>query len=362
MPPPREKHGRAVLWLPLTLLAVAVGFVLGGITVYLYGNTGSPIEPRGGAEESNGGLDTVVALGRIEPKDGVRSLGVLTPDRVARIKVKEGDPVKKDEELVILDSGVMRELELKLAVIQRDQAEKRLNAITASGEAQIRVDEVHRDQVEKVEPLEIKAQDSKVMLLQAQVANARKDAGRYSAAGDTIAEQDKEKQRLVLHQLEAELVAAQCQREKMLKGRELNRSLAKAQLEASQAELKRNQSAISLDLLDKQIDEADERLTASRIRAPCAGKVLRILVREGELVGGQPVLQMANTEQMIVVAEVYETDIHRVEIGQQATITSHIFRPADALTGEVVWKGSSIGKCAWSIWTRAPPWTTASWK
>jgi HlyD family secretion protein len=343
MPAQPEKRSRAILWLPLALLAVAIGFLLGGLAVYHYGNIGSTPAP-GRASEPNGTLDNVTALGRIEPKDGVLSLGVPTPDRIAQINVKEGETVKKDQELMILDSAVMRELQRKLAVIQRDQAEKRLNAITASGEAQIRVEEVHTEQVEKVEPLELKAQESKIKLLKDQVANAEKDNERYIAAGDTIAEQDKEKQRLVLHQSKAELVAAECQRDKLIRGQELNRSLAKAQLQASQAELKRNQSAISLDLLDKQVEEADERVKETRVYAPSAGKILRILIHPGELVGGQPVLQLANTEQMIVLTEVYETDIDRVRIGQKATITSHIFKEADALTGVVVWKGSSIGK------------------
>jgi HlyD family secretion protein len=338
-----ENRRRAALSLLLAVFTLAVGFVLGGVVVYLYAPLGPTLEPQSVAE-SSGVLDKVVALGRIEPMDGIRSLGVPTPDRIAEIKVKEGERVVKDQELMVLDSEVMRVLDRKLAAIQRDQAEKRLSAITASGEAQIRVEQVKRDQIETVEPLEIEAQDSTIKFLQAREKNARKDCERYKAAGDTIAEQDKEKQRLLLNQIQAELSAAECQHKKMLKSRELNRSLAAAQLEAARAELQRNRSAISLPLLDQQVAQADERLKETRIRAPSAGKVLRIFVRQGELVGGHPLLELANTERMIVLAEVYETDIHRVQLGQKATIRSHIFQRDNALTGKVVWKGSSIGK------------------
>ena len=185
-------------------MAVAVGFLLGGVAVYLYGNLGAKSESQGVAE-SSGVLDKVVALGRIEPRDGIRSLGVPTPDRIAEIKVKEGDRVVKDQELMVLDGEVMRELDRKLSALQRDQAAKRLNAITASGEAQIRVEQVRQEQIETVEPLEIEAQDSTIRFLQAREKNARKDCERYNAAGDTIAEQDKEKQRLLLDQIQAEL-------------------------------------------------------------------------------------------------------------------------------------------------------------
>jgi HlyD family secretion protein len=344
MPPQPEKRGRTTPWVALTILIAGIAFVLGGITVYHFHGDFSSREESAGAVEPNTAPDKVVALGRIEPKDGVLSLGVPTPDRIAQIKVNEGQHVNKGEELVVLDGEVMRDLERELAVIQRQQAEKRLKAITASGEAQIRVEEVRREQVEQVEPLEIEAQETKIKFLQAQEKNTRKDYERYLAAGDTIADQDKEKQRLLLNQVQTELIAAQCQLQKMLKGRDLSRNLAKAQLEAARADLQRGQSAISLDMLDKQVTQAEERLRETQVRAPSAGKILRILVREGELVHGQPILQMANTGRMIVLTEVYETDIQRVRIGQRATITSHIFKRDDALTGKVVWKASSIGK------------------
>ena len=91
-----------------------------------------------------------MALGRIEPKDGVLSLGVPVPDRIRRILKNEGDPVSKGEALAVLDSEVMRELERKLAVIQREQAEKRLTAIEENGNAQIHVEQLRRDQIEQL--------------------------------------------------------------------------------------------------------------------------------------------------------------------------------------------------------------------
>jgi HlyD family secretion protein len=344
MSPQPEKRGRMTFWGALAILFAGLGFVLGGITVYhFYGNTDSREESSTRPQPSSA-PDKVVALGRIEPKDDVLSLGVPMPDRITRIKVKEGQHVKKDEELVILDGEVMRELERKLAVIQRQQAETRLKAITASGTAQIRVEEIRQEQVEQVGPLEIQAQMTKIKFLEAQEKNVRRDYERYLAAGDTVADQDKDKQKLLLDQVETELAAARCQHEKMLKSRDFNRELAKAQLESARAELERGKSAISLDLLDKQVIQAEERVRETQVRAPSAGKILRILLHEGELVRGQPILQMANTERMIVLTEVYETDIQRVKIGQKATITSHIFKRDDALTGKVVWKASSIGK------------------
>jgi HlyD family secretion protein len=343
MPAQPRKSGRAVFWVALTVLALIAGFVLGGIAVYRYGIPNTPPETTTGADLGRE-LDKVTALGRIQPKDGVLALGVPAPDRIRHIKVQEGDEVKKGELLAELDGQILREMERELAIIQRDQAEKRLKAVTDSGEAQVRVEEIRRDQIEQLEPLEIDAQKGKIKFLQSRRMNAQKDYERYLAAGDTVAEQDKEKQRLLLDQIETELSEAESQQRKLRESRQLDRKLAASQLEAARAELERARSAISLEVLSKQISQADERLKDTELRAPTAGKILRLLIHEGELVHGQPILQMANTDHMIVVAEVYETDIQRVRIGQHATITSHIFKGEDALTGKVVWKGMSVGR------------------
>lgn len=345
MPAPHPKGGRAILWVPLLLAVLVLGFALGGACVYYYAHTHEPTPSPAGEPEPSAALDKVVALGRIEPKDGILSLGVPTPDRIREIKVTEGDLVKKGSPLAILDSEMMRDLERESAVLTRDQAARRLEAITQSGEAQIHVEEVRLEQIAELEPIEIKALESKIKLLQEQEKNAQLNYERYVAAGDTIADQDKEKQKLARQQIQAELVATKSQMEKLRKSSELNRSLARAQLQAARAELKQSQSTISLAMLDTQIRQAQERLKETQIHAPSKGKILRILVHEGELVQGQTILQMANVDKMIVLAEIYETDIQRVQIGQDATITSHIFKEGEsALTGKVVWIASSVGK------------------
>lgn len=343
MPAQPQKRGRAAPWISLTVLALLAGFVLGGVAVYLYTNANAPPEAANAADAARD-LHKVTALGRIEPKDGILSLGVAAPDRIRRLEIKEGDDVEKGKILAILDGQVMRELERELAVLQRDQAKKRLDAVTASGDAQIHVEEIRGKQIEEVAPLEIDAQDSKIKFLQARQKNAQKDYERYLAAGENIAEQDKEKQRLLLDQIETELSEAKSQQRKSRASRDMDRKLAAAQLVAARAELERGQSAISLPMLNKQISQAEERLKETELRAPSAGKILRILVHEGELVHGQPILRMANTDKMIVVAEVYETDINRVRVGQEASITSHIFEGKNSLTGKVVWKGMNVGK------------------
>ncbi len=67
------------------------------------------------------------------------------------------------------------------------------------------------------------------------------------------------------------------------------------------------------------------------------------MARPGELVGGdKPIVTMGDTSRMRAVAEVYETDIGRVRLGQSASVTSRTLdRP---LTGKVVEIGRMIFK------------------
>lgn len=56
------------------------------------------------------------------------------------------------------------------------------------------------------------------------------------------------------------------------------------------------------------------------------------------------VIALGNTDQMYVVAEVYESDIGRVKLGQPATITSRNGAFRDRLTATVAEVGLQIAK------------------
>lgn len=343
MPPPTEKRGRAIVWVPIVLVALSAGFGLGGLCGYFYGKY--PHDKTGTDKEIPEPLDKVVALGRIEPYDGILSLGVSAPDRIREIKVEEDQVVKAGQSLVILESQKMRELEKQLAVIQRRDAETRLQGIEANGKAQIAVAQLRLDRIKKLEPLEITVLESKKDLLIKQEKNAARNYTRYLNAGDTIAGMDKEKQELAQQQLETEIGDTKKQIEKLETSSKLDHSLAKAQLQAAEAELQQTQSTISLEALDKQVAQAEERLRESELLAPSEGKILRIFSHKGDLVQSKPILQMANVKKMIVLAEVDEKDVQRVHEKQTAIITSPAFaKGCGELKGKVIWIASNIGK------------------
>jgi HlyD family secretion protein len=118
---------------------------------------------------------------------------------------------------------------------------------------------------------------------------------------------------------------------------------AEAQIRLAKAALERARADVPITSLTKQLALAAERVRRMTVYAPIDGRILNVIAHPGELVGGdKTILAMGDTSRMRAVAEVYETDIARVQLGQSATITSRALdRP---VTGKVVEVGRMIFK------------------
>jgi HlyD family secretion protein len=74
--------------------------------------------------------------------------------------------------------------------------------------------------------------------------------------------------------------------------------------------------------------QAAAEFELSSIRAPLAGKVIEINAYPGESVGSRGIVDLADTESMMVEAEVYVTDIGRVSVGKPAQVEVEGFNGA----------------------------------
>jgi HlyD family secretion protein len=90
------------------------------------------------------------------------------------------------------------------------------------------------------------------------------------------------------------------------------------------------------------LKKAQTELEQALIRAPISGQVLKIHTRVGEKIADAGIAELAQNEEMMVVAEVYQTDIAQVKIGQKATITSPAI--AGQLQGSVFQVGLQVNK------------------
>ena len=108
-------------------------------------------------------------------------------------------------------------------------------------------------------------------------------------------------------------------------------------------------SVVSIEEAERDVQLHEAELVAARARrdrarviAPVSGEVLKIHARAGERVGLQGILEIGRTDAMYLVAEVYETDIGLVDVGQLATANSPAL--ARPISGKVERIGKVIGK------------------
>ena len=81
------------------------------------------------------------------------------------------------------------------------------------------------------------------------------------------------------------------------------------------------------------------------VKSPTEGQILNINARPGELVNSEDgVVEIGQTDRMMAIAEVYESDIHQVKLGQLATIKSESGAFSGEILGQVEQIGLRIGK------------------
>lgn len=139
------------------------------------------------------------------------------------------------------------------------------------------------------------------------------DEGDLVEAGQPLARLDRYPLRAALvGQREAELGAAE---QELARAKQLSSGHAGAKARRDDAEA-------AVRAARAVLQAARAELELSVVRAPIAGRVLEVHARAGERVGEQGVLEIGRTDEMFAVAEVYETDIGQVRVGQRAVVTS----------------------------------------
>ena len=131
-------------------------------------------------------------------------------------------------------------------------------------------------------------------------------------------------------------------------------STLRSQGQAEQATLKKLKEVRPVDVqvaqatVDKalaSVERIKTELEDFYVRSPIAGQVLKINTRVGEQVNvSEGIIELGRTNQMYAVAEVYETDVNKLRVGQYATIESEHGGMEGVLTGTVEQIGLQIKK------------------
>jgi HlyD family secretion protein len=300
-------------------------------------------EPQPG--QSSGRSREVVALGRLEPAGKVIDVGAMMGDRVASLKVEEGGSLAAGQPLAELESRALRQLDLQLVDSQLHEAEARRTAEESLADARITTAQLALEKVQ-MQQEDTSVQQKKVELLRASRDQTRREAARLAnLPKDLVSDQERERQALVVQQAEADLQAAEIQLGRLTRTSELALKGARADLAAAQASKEQVLSAIPVQSLRVSRDLAEAQLKRTVIVAPCDAAVLKIFTRPGELVGNAPILQVADLKRMVALAEVHETDVKDIRLGQAAVIRSRALPPPydrRGLRGKVVRVGRMV--------------------
>jgi HlyD family secretion protein len=337
----RPSLSRAVVVVVVSVLVVAALYVL-------VASRASPIvdsyQGSASAPASSGAPTrrTVTARGRLEPESEVIGIGAAPDDRIGTIGVVEGQTVHAGDALAYLTAYEERLRERDYAASQLEDARTRLSAETAHGGSLIRESEVRIRQLEATQPIEIEAQRANVDTIESELAQSRADLERNQSLrrDGLVMQQLLDHSIAEVGQNESRLRNARATLERLQRDHTLTLEMARAQLRTAKASLSSAQSLVQLRSLAANVQLAEERLGRTIIRAPIDGLILKVQLHPGESVGQGPILKMGNTSRMFAVAEVYETDIGLVRVGQKARLRSAAL--AHDVTGVVAAIGRTI--------------------
>lgn len=333
-PPPQATGRSRLLLVPAFMLTLFTGAVIGmyfqppGLRAF-FNATG--LEPGAGtdmpiaiairqvaAQEQIAVISEgdVVALGRIIPIGDV--ISVATPSgagdaRLSEIRVSVGDRVAAGDILAVLDNlaqlqSAVASAEAALRVRQATLAQTRAGNAASLAEAQASLERAEATAT----ATEAELARNTSLFERGIITRADFDAI-VAAASEAARDVERARATLSRYATDSETVQADI-------------AVAEANLEAAQADL----------------DSARLNLDRAYVRAPAAATVLDINARVGERPPSGGIIDLGDTAQMTVEAEVYQTMIGRVTIGDPVSVTAEAL--AQDLSGVVSAIGLEIGR------------------
>lgn len=292
----------------------------------------------------------VTALGRLQPKGKITYLSApnsINGVRVEKLLVKEGEELKAGQVLAYLENYERSKAAIKQSLDQLLVAKAKLAQVKAGAKpGEINAQKATITRLNSQLTGEIAAQTATINRIQAEVENAQKESDRYQklykdgAVSASIVDAKTLLLKTTKQQLteaKATLVRTQNTLQEQIKEAKARLNSIKevrtVDIALAASEVKSAETAI-------QQAKADHDLTY--IKSPIDGRVLKIHAKNGEVIATSGFAELGKTSEMNVIAEVYQTDIQKVRVGQKAMITSSAF--SEKLQGTVREIGWQIDK------------------
>ena len=286
-------------WIILIVLVVLIGLIFAAAKMFGGGGEVPPTAVRMEEVERGELTEFVSAPGEIQAKSKV-SISAKTAAQIIELPFEEGAIVKKGDVLVRLDDTEMQ-ARLRATMARRSGQAANLGVAQA-----------------QIEAAKARLASNRVMRDQAQ-----RDLARQTALYES---QDVSRQVVDDAQSKFDQLAAQAQAEEL-------------GLKADEANLKVLQ--FQIDAADAEIAQAQDELEYTVIASPIDGVITKLNAEVGEIVvtgtmnnAGTVIMEVADLSEMIVEAEVDETDVTQVEVGQPAKIRAAAYDDA-VLSGTV---------------------------
>ena len=332
-------------------------------------------------------IKTVTALGRLEPKGEVINLAASSSgqgsqgNKIDKLLVKEGEEVKAGQIIVVLDNSD----KLKAAYEKAKEAVKvsqanlaKVQAGAKSGEINAQKAEIARIQAqslgeeraqrETLARLEAQwegdkaTQQATIRRLEAELNNARSEFSRYEKLykEGAISQSDFDSRRLTVDTVLQQLNEAKASLERtkrtgnkqIQEAKEvLNRiqNASSEQISSAKATLDKIAEVRPVDVEAAKAElgqaiaaekEAKANFEESLIKAPKDGVILQINSKAGETASNDGIVELGQVQNMMVLAEVYQTHINKIKLGQNVRVTSNSL--SSDLTGKVDFIGWKI--------------------
>ncbi len=274
-------------------------------------------------------IESVTCLGRLEPMGEVINVAVpsgLSGERIGEIYIKDGDQVKSGQIVALMESSNQIKAELAEAkeriLVARAQL-KRVCAGAKEGELLAQKAQIERLKLE----LEGKKRecDEIVSRSRAQVAFDQSEYKRFyslvSQGAVTASQYDSK--RLALESSKCRLSEALAEQER------LNQTLSE-QINEAKATYEKIAEVRPCDIAYAEADvnaaaahaeKVRQQYELTIVRAPMDGQVIKVITKKGESAANKTIFELGKTSSMVAVAEVFESDIHKIKIGDNATIS-----------------------------------------
>jgi HlyD family secretion protein len=265
------------------------------------------------ASPADGAAGLVAAPGRVEPVSEEIQLSVELPGKLQSVLVEEGDRVTAGQPVArLVSEDYQARVRSAEAAVESREAELR------------RVINGAREQERREAAAAVNAAAASVE----RARNAYERRRTLNASGDVA--------KIEVDRTQRELEVA----EKLHEAAQEHFRLVDAA--AREEDKSRAESEVARARAD--LGEARALLEKTTIRSPIRGVVLRKHLRTGEAVAeGVPVVTVADVSRLRVRADVDESDVARVRLGQRAYVTAAAYR-GQKFWGRVVRIGQVLGR------------------